>query len=118
MRTRTEFTRGEPFVAPLAVVSGDASGASCRMVMKRARYNQPPGDDAEIAAELDVQYVANIDPADETSPAGFVGVLTGDVTYPLPAGVYVMDARAELDGTPTYTDWVLVKINERVTPNA
>ncbi len=107
------FARGETFAVALRVTSGDLTGATCRMALKRA-----PGDGNPEIAVLEVSWMQHLDAQDGASPPGWNGVLSAAISETLAAGHLMMDARVEQSGVVIQTDPVAVEVTERVTGGA
>ncbi|MBJ7446860.1 MAG: hypothetical protein JHC81_04935 [Brevundimonas sp.] len=115
MVEQVKIKRGTTYRRLLLIRSGDASAASCRMVLKRAASNAAPGDEAPAAAEFVCVYVTNSDPADLTSPPAFVCTLAASATEDLAVGTYKTDARIEIAGDVIATATETIEVIERVT---
>ena len=111
---RYVWRRGATFTFGLEVVSGDVAGDEVvRCVLKAAdpKTSLPPGDAADELVEFDVAFEA----ATDDDPARWM--FTGSSTdgEGLAAGLYVADARIEIDGVVVQTASVQIKVAERVT---
>lgn len=111
MTAQVSIKRGSVFRPSLLITTGDVSGASCSMDLKRAVNGTPPGDNAPIVATLVVALVTDF----LDGQAAWVGTLLD--TSILDPGLYVLDARIIVGGLPTMTETVRVTVLERVTEN-
>lgn len=72
--------------------------------MKASRNGAPSAASVPESVEHSVEMVDNIDPADDTSPPGFVGLLTATQSEALTPGWYSMDARIKIGEFAIQTD--------------
>lgn len=109
------FKRGETYKRLLLIRSGDPAGATCRAVLKAARNEGAPGDDAPDAAVFTVSFVAHHNPDDGASDPAWLCVLSAQDSEALTPGSYVMDARIEIGGEVYATATEKVTVEQRVT---
>lgn len=113
MNAQTRIQRGETLSLALEMVSGDLTGATCAMSLKRSVNGKAPADDAPVLIDLNVVYVPNLVAGDGQSSPGWIG--TGYGTEALEPDNYSADARIVFDGRVIQAEKVTVVIDSRVT---
>lgn len=113
------YQRGEPVTVDLVIDDAgayspsDLSQMTVSMRLKSAVSNLPPPKDTASVGDFTITFSA----ADGSEKAFWRGSLGGSNSQDLNPGSYVVDAEIKVgQQTIEVTDFVLIRINESVTP--